>query len=1079
MVQIKVYDAAGSQFWLDTYEEQPIKITMAIEDIEKVSAMSSFSRTFRVPGTKHNYQYFKTMFLVEGQDFDVTRKAKAIILVDGAQFSVGHIRVQKVFVNHSNNKYEYEVTYMGETRDFAAALADKPMCELEINALAHNFDQTAVTQSWQAYPETTSGLNGLKKGNVLYPLIDFGNTYPGTNQTHPNETGEPRIAVDHPSSDGGSFDNHNHGIQATRFKPMIRAKCLIDQIFYDSDYTYTSNFLGDMEDPVVGNADTSLFKQIYVSAFGNDESIFVDPNIGSTNTFSAEGLQFQSADEYLECPIEISDPGNNYDNTTYTYTAPGSTPGASFTCSFVASAAVYGEQGSYGSIESYPVRLILFREQWNSSGFLPTPYASNSTDDGTCTLTVTNATFNIGDKFRVYIIPDGGGGSGTSPIIAQQAFRCTAASVGDFNPIAYMDCEYKQIDFVKDLLTTFRLVMAPNPNKPRDFIIEPAQQYYRTGIQRDWSNKLDNEKDQIIEPLFYTQTDQIDYKHEEDEDYINAYHREVYKENYGYLEFDSGNELLKGTREIMTKWAPTPITQIEGTLQSSGWVIPQIHTRSAEPDGTQFLPIKAKTRWLFYNGLQNLPAGEQWYFDGQGTNNGQDSWPLVSNSSTWPMDVNGTVLNWFNDIGYWGTNVPGFPTQRGQTIYETYWNNNIINTYDKYARRMTATFVLDSTDLIDLQFSDTIFVNGTWYRPEKILDYQVGKKCKVKCQLIKVIPAYKPYLTPVQCSMTVGAVAGTESSACNNTTADQTVTYESTANLQVGDTLQLTSPGIFRNNYVYVISAECDPQLVGKVIFFNDANGEILAITDPCAAPPTTFNYTAQYCSDPTQVLTVQSGLNNIIAGAIMQDTQGICMEITGTSTNPPSAVLDDTQSYATCSDCTGVAPTYTYFATHCDGQSVVVSSTLSNLLAGAVMKNTAGDCLTIGGTSTSTPFETLDDSVSYSSCTTCNPPVTYDCVNGTCVDPGDGSGQYSTLSQCQNSCFVPQTYWFFVETCEGSPYLVQGNQNTVIGNVYYWGTNSGPDERGEILNTAPAPSDPSQYPTIVGPAFCEIRPIR
>lgn len=32
-------------------------------------------------------------------------------------------------------------------------------------------------------------------------------------------------------------------------------------------------------------------------------------------------------------------------------------------------------------------------------------------------------------------------------------------------------------------------------------------------------------------------------------------------------------------------------------------------------------------------------------------------------------------------------------------------------------------------------------------------------------------------------------------------------------------------------------------------------------------------------------------------------------------------------------------------------------------------------------------------------------PPVTYNCVEGSCVDPGDGTGTYGTLEQCQSYC--------------------------------------------------------------------------
>ena len=37
--------------------------------------------------------------------------------------------------------------------------------------------------------------------------------------------------------------------------------------------------------------------------------------------------------------------------------------------------------------------------------------------------------------------------------------------------------------------------------------------------------------------------------------------------------------------------------------------------------------------------------------------------------------------------------------------------------------------------------------------------------------------------------------------------------------------------------------------------------------------------------------------------------------------------------------------------------------------------------------------------------------PVTYECINYSCVDPGTGSGTYTTLSACQTSCAPPVTF--------------------------------------------------------------------
>ena len=59
---------------------------------------------------------------------------------------------------------------------------------------------------------------------------------------------------------------------------------------------------------------------------------------------------------------------------------------------------------------------------------------------------------------------------------------------------------------------------------------------------------------------------------------------------------------------IKTEWAPTPLTQIDFQNQSNytpDWIIPKLHTTESEDGSTQHAPIKPKTRFLFYNGLQD------------------------------------------------------------------------------------------------------------------------------------------------------------------------------------------------------------------------------------------------------------------------------------------------------------------------------------------------------------------------------------------------------------------------------------------------------------------------------------------
>jgi len=92
MVQLKVQDT-----FLDLYQEEPLKLNFSIEDITDAQARSIFSRSFRVPATKVNYEFFKTAFMVNGIDFDVTQRYDATILVDGNEFRRGQLRLEKIF----------------------------------------------------------------------------------------------------------------------------------------------------------------------------------------------------------------------------------------------------------------------------------------------------------------------------------------------------------------------------------------------------------------------------------------------------------------------------------------------------------------------------------------------------------------------------------------------------------------------------------------------------------------------------------------------------------------------------------------------------------------------------------------------------------------------------------------------------------------------------------------------------------------------------------------------------------------------------------------------------------------------
>ena len=764
MIQLKVYKTKGvtdTALFLDLYETEPIKLTLSIEDITQADATSVFSKTFRVPSTRNNNEFFENAFEIDGIDFDVTLKNQAEILVDGAEFRQGHIRLQKIFRNQDLDKIDYELLFLGETRDFSSVIAEKTMCQINMtdfqwedsegNAYVNYtdaadyfgpFNKTNIVQSWGAFPENASLTGGFADGNLLFPLINHGNTYDDD-----NDSLEPRIALGTPSD--MSFTNSNRFLAVERMKPMIRAKRVWDQIFEDAGYTYTSDFLT-----------SPRFHQMYVSAFGNTESISMDINQVTGNIFTSSNIQNNGANNVGDFQYMWNPSVTGNVSGAFSVGSPITGGGSFFTVGlastnekyyiFSASAFMDAEgETNYGERFDIPCILQLV----HIAGGVETVLAqSNVAYNGNQASLTYDSRGGIGipgaGVIKVKMRP----ASANAPVEQSQVnnsyFDCTAAP-GDYYAPYDLDCEYKQIDYIKDILTSFRLVMQPDNKRPNNFIIEPWQEFIGSGVTYDWSDKLVEQQDSVLEPLFNTQSATIEFSKTEDDDFINKFHQDNNKHPYGWLRFSSNNELLKGSRKIeVTGIAPTPIDQIDYTeaqnqQENPRWVIPSIYELTGDVSSTGYPnqhAIKSKTRLLFYNGKQTgdpdtaLPNADRWYL---ADNNPIDFWPLVSPYENWPVEQTSLNLNFSNDTRYYIDPNPGsLYFDQGSTLFDEYWSRYISSLYNKYSRRLTAKFILNNVDLQDLTFDDVIFVNGKYYRPEKIIDAQVGAETVVTCQLI-------------------------------------------------------------------------------------------------------------------------------------------------------------------------------------------------------------------------------------------------------------------------------------------------------------------------------------------------------
>jgi hypothetical protein len=706
MVQIRVGDV-----YLDLYEFDPPKLNFAIEDITDTSARSEFTRTFRIPATSNNNAFFETAFEINGQDFDVTQKIPAELMVDGILFRQGELRLNKIFITRENEKIDYECIFFGVTRSLATSIGDGTINQLDLSAYDHDLTSNNVVLSWQAYPEGAS-TDGLLDGNVIYPLIDHGNTYTGV---VPNQGEIRHNSVAHSKP----FTNSSYDLDRERFKPMVRAKAVWDAIFNEAGFTYTSSFINT----------GSTFNSIYLSAFGNETSIL---NAALQNTGQATGNDAgPSTGEEIDLDVIILDPGNNFSNGRYVVPISGT---YTFAYSYTADAR-----------NATPISAICNLRRF---------YLGSTT-----TLDTVSDTFEPGQDDEILIalagthtvsLPAGAEifinfSSGADNENYQGSLTITDAP-GQISIAPLLDDDYKKIDFVRDIITKFRLVLAPDKNDSSNFIIEPWATYIQSGDEFDWTDKLDFSKDFQISPLFYTQKAKIEYRDSEGGDDLNNEYQEQFNEPFGTLRIISNNELLEGERTVETQIIPFPVTQILGAQQANNGmdntIIGHNHIHQPQNGNTLYLPVDSNKRLVYYNGLKSTGTSaareDTWYMeDDLGVATGFTDYPMVSSYSDFPLVASSLDLNWQREDGYieFGLHDKNI----GNSVYDVYWSNYINSLYDRWARRVTAYFILNSDDLREFSFDDVIFVKDTYYYVEKIYDVPLGEKASVKVDLIKIL----------------------------------------------------------------------------------------------------------------------------------------------------------------------------------------------------------------------------------------------------------------------------------------------------------------------------------------------------
>lgn len=300
--------------------------------------------------------------------------------------------------------------------------------------------------------------------------------------------------------------------------------------------------------------------------------------------------------------------------------------------------------------------------------------------------------------------------------------------------------DVKMSELLLSVFKMFNLYVTVDPLDETNLLIETRDTFYAGGTTRDWNKKLARDKRVTVEPLGLLTAREYIYTYSEDEDHYNDNYQSNFGYTYGRRRIEVDNDFLNNTRDIEVVFSPTPLVNDN----PSNRLIPKIYDADIS-EGAK--PTEANIRVLYYGGkltsnplwkIQHLPAPPFNVLGGL----------ITTTLSTYPYAGHlDNPLAPSLDLNF-GIPQELFYTANAFTGTLQYTNANLFNVYhrayldeitDKDSKVLTGEFYLTSWDISKLDFRDQIIVDNSYWRINKVNDYNPFKEGLTKVELIKVL----------------------------------------------------------------------------------------------------------------------------------------------------------------------------------------------------------------------------------------------------------------------------------------------------------------------------------------------------
>ena len=559
--------ANGQQ--LDLFDDEDVQLSNNVTGLFDLGVLpSDFTRQITLPGTKVNNAFFEHVYDISIDNpflFATNIKVPAYFDFDSVYLSNGYLQLNKVNVIANKFIESYEVTIYGTLSSFGRDINRAFLTELStLSKYNHTASYDNITASWSG---------GLFNGDIVYPLADYGSGYEftqGSLITYGMNTAEGALSVQN-------------------FKPAIRTKAVLDAIFNEAGFTYSSSFInnGALDDvymicnyalkyPEFSGVDLETFGKIKVGPISGSGMTDVTLSSGSWTT--------------LNWYNKLSDPQGFYNDGTYRVTKRTNLSGVlninvNVSCSVNNMPGTFSANGTWGlrmvQTGSFtPVATIALQSFINFFDQL-----QNSRTGGI------NTTYELSQQFKLYDIPVGDyyfqirqspnnapptsqplvtldpGGTTKSYIEVKQVDQAADGRIMDIpSNMPFGTNGIKQIDFVVGLQKKFNLVIYPDKTKNNQFIIEPFNQWYKKGQRWDFNKYINLDETIEVIPANNLAVNELNFGDTLDQDYISQQFSKAANREYGKTYYtDTQNFFSQGKFEVKTAFASAPLIKIAGT----------------------------------------------------------------------------------------------------------------------------------------------------------------------------------------------------------------------------------------------------------------------------------------------------------------------------------------------------------------------------------------------------------------------------------------------------------------------------------------------------------------------------------